>query len=77
MSLSEAYPPQYYCNLRARRPRSGCRSPGKLSCASFLEIEYLGRWRQVSLSRIGSLDKSRHVDLIGPLDWWIPEQAEA
>ena len=43
---------------------------------SLLEIESLGRLRQVSLLRIWSLDKSRHVDLLGPPDWWISKQVE-
>ena len=43
---------------------------------SLLEIEFLGRSRQVGLLRIGSLGRLRHVDLLGPPDWWIPEQVE-
>ena len=35
------------------------------------------RLRHVGLQRIGSLGRSRRVDLLGPLDWWIPEQVEA
>jgi len=52
VSLSEAYPTQYCCNLRAGHPESGCRSPGRL--------------RHVGLQRIDSLGRSRHVDLLGP-----------
>ena len=48
-------------------PRSGC---------SLLEIKSLGRLRQVSLPRIGYLGRSRHVDLLGPLDWWILKHVE-
>ena len=56
-------------------PGSGCRSPGRLRCDSLLEIESLGRLH-VSLLRIGSKGRSRHFDLLGPLNWWIPEQVE-
>ena len=38
---------------------------------SLLEIESLGRLRQVSLLRIGALGRSRHVELLGPLDWQV------
>ena len=48
-----------------------------LRCDSLLETESLGRLRQVGLLRIGSLVKSSHVDLLGPLDLWIPKQVEA
>ena len=77
MTLSETYPTQYCCNLRAGLPGSGCRSPGRLRHDSLLEIESPGRLRQVGLLRIGSLGKLRHVDLLGHLDWWIPEKVEA
>ena len=36
-------------------------------------------WRSIKCPgrlRIGSLGKSRHIELLGPLDWWIPEQVE-
>ena len=74
VSLSKAYPTQYYCNLRARHPRSGCRSPGRLRCDSLLEIESPGRLRQVGLLRFGSLGRSRNVDLLRPLAWQIPSR---
>ena len=41
-----------------------------------MEIESLARSRQVGLLTVGSLGRSRHVDLLGPLDWQIPEQVE-
>ena len=61
--LSEAYPTQYCFNLRAGHPQVRCRFLGRLRYDSLLEIKSPGR--------------SRHVDLLGPLDWWIPEQVEA
>jgi len=44
--------------------------PGKLRHDSLLEM-------QVGLPRIGSLGGSRHDDLLGPLDWRVPEQVVA
>ena len=70
MSLSEAYLTQYCCNLRARYPRVMVQIP---SHDNLLEIESSGRLRHVGLPKIGSLDRSSHVDLLQPLDWWIPE----
>ena len=77
MSLSEDYPTQYCCNLRARHPQVTVQIPGRLTRDSLLEIESLGRLRQVGLLRIGSLGRSRHVHLLGPLNWQIPEQVKA
>ena len=57
-------------------PGSGYRSPGRLKHDSLLEIKSLGRSRQVGLPKIGSLGRLRDVDLLGPLDWQIPEQVE-
>ena len=58
-------------------PGSGHRPPGRLRHDSLLEIESPSRSRHVGLSRIGSLGRLRYVDLLGPLDWQTPEQAEA
>ena len=55
---------------------SGCRPPGRLRRDSLMEIESPGRSRQVSLPRTGSLGRLRQVDLLGSLDWWIPERVE-
>ena len=77
MSLSEAYPTQYCCNLRTRHPRVRVQIPTKLKHDSLLEIESSGRSREVGLPRIGSLGRSSHDNHLGPLDWHIPEQVEA
>ena len=71
------YPTQYCCNLRPGIPGSGCTSLGKLRGDSLLEIESSVKSRLVGLLRIGSLGRSRHVNLLGSLDWGIPEQVEA
>ena len=80
VSLSEAYPTQYCCNLRAGHPCIRVQIPRQaevwLRCDSLLETESPGRLRQVGLLRIGSLGRLKHVDLLGPLDWWIPKQGE-
>ena len=65
MTLSETYPTQYCCNLRAGLPGSGCRPPGRLRHDSLLEIKSLGRSRHVNLQIIGPLGRLRHVDLLG------------
>ena len=52
-----------------------CRARGQDD--SLLEIESLGRSREVGLPRIGSLGRSSHDNHLGPLDWQIPEQVEA
>lgn len=77
MSLSGAYPTQYCCHLRVRRPRVRVQIPRQAEHDSLLEIESPGRPRQVVLPRIRSLGRSRRDHLLGPLDWWIPEQVEA
>ena len=46
-------------------------------CDSLLEIKSSVKSRLVGLLRIGSLGRSRHVNLLGSLDWGIPEQVEA
>ena len=58
-------------------PGSGCRSLGKLRHDSLLEIEAPGRLKRDGLPRIGSLGRLRRDDLLGPLDWQLPEQVEA
>ena len=63
MSLSEAYPTQYYCNLKARRPQTRVQIPSRLRHDSLLEIK--------------SLSTSRYVNILGPLDWQISKQVEA
>ena len=40
-----------------------------------MEIESMCRLH-VSLLSIVSLGRLRHIDPLGPLDWWIPEQVE-
>ena len=51
--LSEGYPTQYCCNLRARRPRVRMQIPRH----DLLEIESPGRLRRDVLPRIGSLGR--------------------
>ena len=81
MSLSEAYPTQYCCNLRAGGPQVRVKIPGKLRHDSLLEMESpgmsrrdglqrigsLGRSRRDGLPRIGSLGRSMRDNLLGPL----------
>ena len=76
MSLSEAYPTQYCCNLRSGCPLVRVQIPRQIEADDILEIESPGRLRDVSLLRVEFLCKLRHVDLLEPLDWWIPEQVE-
>ena len=67
MSLSETYPTQNCCKLRARHATAGR--------DSLLEIESPGRSRRDSFLRIGSLGRSRRDDLLGPpeLDVGVPK----
>ena len=76
MSLPEAYPTQYCCNLRSGCPLVRVQIPRQIEADDILEIESPGRLRDVSLLRVEFLCKLRHVDLLEPLDWWIPEQVE-
>ena len=73
MSLSEAYPTQYCCNLRPGRPWIRVQIPRQVEA-----------WQPPGDQQVKacwppenwSLGRLRHVDLLGPLDWWIPEQVE-
>ena len=76
MSLPEAYPIQYCCNLRSGCPLVRVQIPRQIEADNILEIESPGRLRDVSLLRVEFLGKLRHVDLLEPLDWRIPEQVE-
>ena len=74
VSLSESFPVQYCSNQKAVHPWVRVKIPRRLKHESLIDIKSPDRSRQFGLPRIGSLGKSRHIELLGPLDWWIPSR---
>ena len=77
MSLLEAYPTQYYCNLRARCPQVRVQIPRQVKAGHPPEDRIPRQVKAGCFPGIGSLGRLRHFDLLGPPDWLIPKQAEA
>ena len=67
MSLSEAYPTQNCCNLRARRPRVRVQIPRQAEARQPTRDRIPGQVEGDGLPRIGSLGRLRRDDLLGPL----------